>query len=183
VFHYCSKVQAGKARVDPMSILRSIVRQMAWVPETMSIASPINQVYTRLQLNRPIEGNLSSRDCECLIKEILHEAQILHGAAFRVVIDALDECEEPEKLLKSLLRATESCENVYFMLSSRPNVRIHAYVPSAVPIDIDPAKSLEDMKFFVSNEIDHRDEKLLEGAAPEMEEQLCALLLGNANGM
>lgn len=99
------------------------------------------------------------------------------------MVDALDECEEPEKLLKSLRTATESCENVHYMLSSRPNVRVHAYLPAAVPIDTEAARSLEDMMFFVTNEIEHRDEKLLSGKAPHMEEQLSTLLCGKANGM
>ena len=156
---------------------------MAWVPETASIAEPIQEIYNRLKLNRPKEGNLSSRDCEVLMRDILQQAQTLHSGSFRVIVDALDECEEPEKLLKSLRTATESCENVTFLFSSRPNVKVHTYLPTAVPIDIDAARSLEDMKYFVSNEIAHRDEKLLSGAAPQLEEELSALICQKANGM
>jgi hypothetical protein len=156
---------------------------MSWVPDTACIASPINDIYHRLKRDRPEEGNLSSRDCEGLIRDVLHQAESLHSKSFRIVIDALDECEEPETLLSSLLTATKDCNNVYFMLSSRPNVRVHAYLPGAVPVDIEAVRSLEDMMFFVANEIENRDQRLLSGKGPHMEEQLSTLLSDEANGM
>jgi len=156
---------------------------MSWVPDTASVASPIDDIYHRLKQNRPKEGNLSSRDCEGLIRDVLQQAQSSRSGPFRIVIDALDECEEPESLLKSLCTATKDCKNVFFMLSSRPNVRVDAYLPAAVPIDTEAARSMEDMMFFVTNEIDHREQRLLSGRAPHMEEQLSTLLCGKANGM
>jgi hypothetical protein len=160
-----------------------MVRQMSWVPDTASVASPINDIYHRLKRNRPQEGNLSSRDCEGLIQAILQQAQSSHSRSFQIVIDALDECEEPESLLKSLRTATKDCNNVHFMLSSRPNVRVHAFLPAAVPVDLEAVRSLEDMIFFVTNEIEQRDQRLLSGKAPHMEEQLSTLLSNEANGM
>lgn len=56
--HYCSKAQSGGKRIDQVSVLRSIIRQMAWVPEDISIASPMVEIYELLKRNRK-EGSLS----------------------------------------------------------------------------------------------------------------------------
>jgi hypothetical protein len=156
---------------------------MSWVPDTASVASPIIDIYHCLKRDRLKEGNLSSRDCEGLIRDILHQAESSHSGSFRIVIDALDECEEPENLLRSLRTATKDCNNIYFMLSSRPNVQVHAYLPAAVPVDIEAVRSREDMIVFVRNEIEHRDQRLLLGKALHMEKHLSTLLTNEANGM
>jgi hypothetical protein len=159
-FHYCSKAQSGGERIDQVSVLRSIVRQMAWVPEDNSIASPMVEIYELLKCNRK-EGNLSVENYVDLIKKIAESARKLHSASFRIIIDALDECEETKKLLKSLNEATKTCSNVFLMFSSRFNIRVPDYLlPAVIQMETKTATSSEDMTFFVSNEIERQDERL-----------------------
>ncbi|KAF7503927.1 hypothetical protein GJ744_003008 [Endocarpon pusillum] len=182
-WHYCSKAQSGGKRIDQVSVLKSILRQIAWVPETTSVASPIVEIHKRLECNRPKESNLSVKNCIDLIKDIAQSAQELHAASFRIIVDAVDECEEAGKLLKSLHEATEHCNHVFLMFSSRPNVQVPSYLGAATQVHIESAKSLDDLLFFVDNDIMRRDERLPGTDPCDLEGKLFDVICGKADGM
>jgi hypothetical protein len=156
---------------------------MAWFPETSSIASPVLDIYNRLILQRPKDGNMSAYDCERLIVEILQTSQEASAASFRIIVDALNECEEPSKLLNSLHAATRSCKNVYFLLLSRFDVRISTCFRSTIQVHTSTEKSLEDMTFFIHKVIEGRDYHLLAVDNSDLKEELITLLCYKADGM
>lgn len=126
---------------------------------------------------------MSVEDCIRLIRDIAQSAQKLHPASFRIIVDALDECEEAGKLLKSLHAATANCDHVFLMFSSRPNVQVPLYLRAATQVHIESEKSLDDLLFFVDNDIMRRDERL-PGIDPcDLEGKLFDVICDKANGM
>ena len=156
---------------------------MAWVPRTASISNHVFEVYESLNLNRPTNGNLPVQICTDIIRCIAQDAQNSRSASFRIIIDALDECEKATQLLKSLNEATKTCNNVFFVFSSRFNVQIPKYLAGATQVHITPERTSEDMMFFIHNDISSRDETLPGSNPSELEEKLSGLLKEKANGM
>ncbi|ERF69448.1 hypothetical protein EPUS_07852 [Endocarpon pusillum Z07020] len=157
---------------------------MAWVPDTNSIAEPIDAIYNRLKLNRPDYGQLSAEDCIRLIKQVAKGArEEPHRIRFRIIIDALDECEDAQDLLEYLYQAKESCGNIFFMFSSRPDIQIPQRSLPATMVKIEADKSLEDMRFFIRHEIQRRNTKLPGNKRSELEDVLQKELFERAGGM
>ncbi|KAF7508977.1 hypothetical protein GJ744_008533 [Endocarpon pusillum] len=184
VWHYCSRANMSAENYNSVSVLRSIVRQMAWVPNTNSIAEPIDAIYNRLKLNRPDYGQLSPEDCVRLIKQVAKGArEEPHRIRFRIIIDALDECNDAQNLLEYLYQAKESCGNIFFMFSSRPDVQIPPCSLPAAMVNIEAQKTLKDMRFFIRNDIQRKNTKLPGNKRSELEDILLKELCERAGGM
>ena len=181
--YYCSTIRGSGKTLGLRSVLSSIVRQMAWVPETASVAAPILKIYNRFKRDRRADGNLSVETCTKLITDIAQDAQKSHSASFKIIIDALDECEEAALLLESLTEATKTCNNVFFVFSSRANVRIPRYLAAVTQVPVTPEKTSDDMMFFIRNYISTRKESLPGQNPSELEEKLSSLLEEKADGM
>ena len=98
-----------------------------------------------------------------------------------VVIDGLDECEDPDKLLKSLREAAEGCD-AKIIIFSRPNVHTLMKAPGLRTISMSRKSVEPDLRLYLSRQfVTLQDDGLL-SCTFSCEEMVDCLLAG-ANGM
>ena len=180
--YYCSDA-SGQRSADSTAILRSLVRRLCWCAASTSISKPVQRKYDRLKLDRPNDGQLSDDDCEEILKEIFES-----GIGARIFIDALDECDDPEKVL-TVLRTISTAGRgiVKVFVSSRTDVRHRAqpYFPDACFLEINKEKTETDMEIYIQREVQEREShlRLLKGERSDLEKRLIRLLSQRAGGM
>ena len=99
-----------------------------------------------------------------------------------ILIDALDECEDPEDLLLCLKEVEDdnSCRTRLF-LSSRMHVNVSKIYENIVPT---PGGNEADLVFYIRNEVGNRKtRRLLDGKRPDLEGRLIETLTRQAQGM
>jgi hypothetical protein len=123
----------------------------------------------------------SFSECEILLHRILES-----GIKLRIMIDALDECDEPKELLKALRDASRVMPGgLELLVSSRYEVRVDEKLSNAIIVDLNRSVSDTDMITYVTTEINDReeDEKILKGKHPDLEARLIEILCRRAGGM
>lgn len=76
----------------------------------------------------------------------------------RILIDALDECDDPRELLIDLRHAYEVIPGgLELLVSSRHEVHVDDKFPNAVTIDVRSDSSESDMDTYITTEIYNRD--------------------------
>jgi hypothetical protein len=98
-----------------------------------------------------------------------------------IVLDGIDECEDPEKLIQNLQSVSSSC-NVKLLLFSRPNVHTLRKIDKSRCITVSRAAVESDLRTFF---LPHVENLQVDGLLPpgQQSEELVADLLSNANGM
>ncbi len=97
----------------PLAILQSLVSQMSWCSDGVNIEKVVTSLYKREIRQRSLECSLSISDCVGLLITLVN----LHGPT-TIVIDGLDECEGPMRLLRELFKIWDSSEHVKLFLGS-----------------------------------------------------------------
>lgn len=123
----------------------------------------------------------SFTNCETLLRGILES-----GIKLRIMIDALDECDEPKELLKALRDASQVKPGALeLLMSSRHEVRVDDKLSNAVIVDLGQSVSETDMVTYITTEVNDRekDERILEGEHPDLEDRLIKILCRRAGGM
>ncbi|KAK0124782.1 hypothetical protein ONS96_008663 [Cadophora gregata f. sp. sojae] len=183
-YFYCSRGTATNSKHSWQDVLRAILQQSAFDPKTGKISPDVLDAYTN-------SGGASSQlrdfsftnDCERLLHSIVKS-----GVKLRIMIDALDECDEPKKLLAALVKAFKVVPGgLELLMSSRYEVRVHEKfvdTPMAI-IDLRSSVSETDMYTYISTEVKERedDERLLGRKYPELEDKLIKILCERAGGM
>lgn len=160
-------------------ILQSLVRQLAWSTDNLSIAKPVKYLYDEAQKSPESgESRLSADECIRLLGQLTPSRQ--HT---RIIIDALDECSEPDELLSSLKEISLSSKGtMQFFFSSRMNVAVSEEFPECTKVEVG-SDNQDDIEFYVHTEVKKRKKRLLHGKAPELENQLVEILSRRAQGM
>jgi ankyrin repeat domain-containing protein 50 len=180
VFFYCS--QNGGKRTSPEDVFRSLVAQLAWSVDGSSIAKSVKYEYENRK-NR----ELSLDECRELLASLIALYQ-----QTTVVVDALDECEYYDRLLRSLMKMAlkRTPKAIKFFFSSRTNVTLPEGFPTWEKLELDSQKSLtgEDMKRYIQTEVKDREtlafgSRLLGGKHPALEDRLVEVLARRAQGM
>jgi hypothetical protein len=183
IYYYCSRT-AASMQSDYTVVLRSLIRQLSWTPQTSSLAGPVERLYERLSLERPDSGNLSAKKCRQLLRDLLLNTR---GSQLIMIVDALDECNEPERLLETLKDLCSiSQANIRFIFSSRlgyPGSKIAAYFPELLAVPTSETNSKGDMEVFIRKSVESQKPRLLDGKSPELEERLIKVLSEKAGGM
>ena len=101
-----------------------------------------------------------------------------------IVIDALDECEDPDDLLLCLKEVED--DNPYrtrLFLSSRMHVKVSKIYESCMIVPT-PGGNKADLAFYIRNEVENRKtRRLLDGKRPDLEVRLIETLTRQAQGM
>lgn len=181
-FYYCSD-SSGQRSSDSTTILRSFVRQLCWCAASTTVSEPVQQIYERLKRDRPKDGLLSYDECEKILKEIFE-----HGTGARIFIDALDECDDPEKVLDVLGSVSAIGKGtVKIFATSRTEVLRLAKgeFPDACFLELDELSTRVDMETYIQREVRERKPylRLLRGERPDLEDRLIELLSQRAGGM
>jgi hypothetical protein len=180
--YYCSD-SSGQRSSDSTTILRSLLRQLCWSAASTTISEPVQQIYERLKRDRPKDGQLSHDQCKKTLMEIFE-----HGSGARIFIDALDECDAPNKVLdvlRSIFTAGEGTVKIF--ATSRTKVQDLASIsfPDACFLKIDKSSTKDDMDVYIQTKVKEREKRLrlLEGKWPGLEDRLIELLSQRAGGM
>jgi len=112
-YFYCTKPSEGKPATEPGTVLRSILRQIAWISDN-EVAQPIRDALKR---NPAI---ISDENCMELIK-----LRVSESARTTVIVNALDEYENRQELLMSLVEIHDGCkERLQLLLTSQEHVKV-----------------------------------------------------------
>ena len=178
-YFYCVRQGQDQSGTDPAVILRSLVRQLAWSLDGSSISPRIRTFYDRWQYERPDSGRLSLGECSELLTELISS-----HSNITIILDALDECEEPYELLRALKTiANSSTGHIKLFVSSRLNINVSSVLIPRSKIDIQSQRISNDMDIFLHTEVKKGDRRLLKGNFPELEDRLIEVLRDRAQGM
>lgn len=155
-YFYCSKTQRlGSKTVD---ILRSIVRQLAWSPKDSQIEGIIKDAWESRQSHET--DKLSVDECKKVMRQLAGRCQ-----SITIIIDALDECNNPFELLKSLKELSFPPRKrkvpVKLFLSSRDEVRfdIKRTFPECLSINITSNSVALDLRRFIEGHVKNQLER------------------------
>lgn len=162
-------------------MLQAILRQAAYDPVNGEISAYVMNAYINAGGDSGDLRPLSITECRTLLHSILES-----GIKLRIMIDALDECQEPLSLLTALRDATlVRPGGVELLVSSRYEVRVDVKLRNAVIVDLGQSVSKTDMITYITTEVKDRekDERILEGEHPDLEDRLIEILCERAGGM
>ena len=143
---------------SPLSIetcLRSLVRQLSWDRETVMIRDVMETFYSDLQNQQSDDSTLTAGECVRILKDLIS------GVETYIMIDAIDECSNPEALLEKLKELivlmdedVDKHEPLHLLLCSRDDQAITDYFDDCLMIATSPIRSNEDQTFYIRSEID-----------------------------
>ena len=144
-YFYCSRDRD----TNTDQIIRAILRQTSADVLYTSIVPEVFNYYTSCK-NTGSDRKPSYHICIKLLKEILAS-----GLKVRIIIDALDECKDPDELLKALFDLSESSngKHLELLLASRHEVDIAGWFPDCQSVDVNERMPIDEMERFISMEI------------------------------
>lgn len=162
-------------------MLQALLRQAAYDPTKDEISEHVLDAYINAGGNSEDLQPFSFTKCEALLHKILES-----GVKLRIMIDALDECDDPKELLKALRDASRVIPGgLELLVSSRHEVHVDEKLPKAVIVDLGESVSEADMITYITTEVNDRekDERILKGKHPDLEDRLTEILCRRAGGM
>ncbi|OPB42501.1 hypothetical protein A0O28_0036180 [Trichoderma guizhouense] len=144
-FFYCNR--SGTSMQDPVVVLRSFVRQLAYRKNYGDVPKSIIQTYKKAKN----EGrNLSYKECRELISELL--SLYLFST---IVLDALDECDtEKHSLVETLLDLkANSTRPLRIFISSRPDREYLGELERKSTFKINSDDQLADIKKYLDTKL------------------------------
>jgi hypothetical protein len=159
-YFYCSEKE--KRPTDSLAVLRSLIAQLGWQRDGLSVATPLQQTYAKAdQISGA--GQLGIPQCSELLQELVH---LLPKTT--IVIDALDECSDYEVLLEVLyemFRASPEGRHVNILVSSRMHVPVNEWFSGCLCVG--PADNKEDVMNFIATEVQAHRNRFLSGRISE----------------
>ena len=185
-YFYCNASESEPERRTPEGVLRSLARQLTVsnAPQP-TIHSAVLALHSKFLDDTTTDGfeirkpNIS--DCVELIFAALDDNPAT------LIIDGLDEIDEPKRLVDALHAITGRSKNVVnVFITSRDSPAIFAMLPSIQTIRITDDKNKADIRLFATNAVTGAisDHKLLNGNVPQtLKEQLVEALVSGAGEM
>ena len=177
-FFYCSDEDPNRNR--PIWILRSILAQLMCSPNNLEVPTRLMEIYDSSRKS-PDENvvRLTADECVITLRQVISQAK-----ETTVVIDALDECEDPDELLLSLKEVEQgNPRRIRFFLSSRMHVRVSKIYESCITVST-LGRNDADLAYYIWNEVTNRKtRRLLDGKRPDLEARLIGPLTRQAQGM
>ena len=177
-FFYCSN--EDPKRRQPIWILRSILAQLACPPGDLAAPTLWTDLYNKSRKSPDgNDGMLAADKCVTLLRGVISQ-----GGGTVIVIDALDECEDPDELLLYLKKVEQgNPRKTRLFISSRMHVGVPKIYESCISVST-PGGNEADLGFYVWNEIKNRKiRRLLDGKRPDLETRLVETLSRQAQGM
>ncbi|KAL2817567.1 hypothetical protein BJX63DRAFT_102185 [Aspergillus granulosus] len=181
-FFYCSK-GAGHSS-DSLSILRSILAQLSYTSDVEEIPTSVQKRYDN-RLDNVKGGSMSLQDCQNAVIDLASG-----NRPITIIIDALDECNDYDTLLRSLKQVYDKLSDtssIHIFFSSRPtHVKVTDYFEpgsSTVMPVID--QSRQEMQWFIKTEIESPDRRLNSCLVnhPDLEKKFQDVLVKRAGAM
>ena len=148
IFFFQKALDPSTSPLDIETCLRSLVRQLSWNRETAMIRDVVERFYSGVQNQQSDDSALTAGECVKLLKNLIS------GVETYIMIDAIDECSDPEALLERLKELTvllnedtDEHEPLHLLLCSRDDQAITDYFEDCLMIATSPIRSDEDQTF------------------------------------
>lgn len=177
-YFYCSKKQGQPDGSEPVQILRGLTHQLAWSPQDSVIANPIKVLWNNGRRSK--ETKLSLNECCSMLHELTGRCQ-----RTTIIIDALDECADPNDLLERLKSLARWDTVLSLFVSSRNEVNVIQVLEGCSIMSLGSEDLVsEDMEYFIRHEVQDKrpHARLLAGRYPELESRLTDVLSRCAQG-
>jgi hypothetical protein len=180
-FFYCSSSASEPDRRNAASVLRSLVRQLTIAASRHpKIYSAVLTVYDSKAEAAKLHGfnvtPLHVRECEDLVVGALEDNPAL------ILIDALDEMDNPDDLLESLQNISTKASNVVkIMVTTRNSSQIKHKISNARMVQITHAENSPDVERFITSELDQL--ALQRKISPDTRDKLVKSLVSGSGEM
>lgn len=178
-YFYCDR--NNRDRREPISILRSFVRQLSTAQRGNAIQPPLLQLYSQKQRTGFASGKPTMRESEELLLQLI---EIYPQTT--LVLDALDECDRQTrtKLIEVFDNLLEkSTRPVKIFISSRPEPDIKHRFECGPNVGIQATDNQDDISRFVSAEIDKHEKSRRRKLSTGLREEVVQTLLEKSQGM
>jgi len=173
-FFYCNR--NDEERRQPLSVLRSYVRQLSTTPERPErIRKQLQEQCSELRRNG---ANLGLSDCS---EQLLQSVDLYPKTT--LVLDALDECDQSSRrqIVKAIELLLDSSSLVKIFISSRPDGDIRNRFCNIPSIEIRATDNEEDIKKFVRTEMaEHSSWKMF---SQDLQRDVIEVLFSKSQGM
>lgn len=168
-YFYCNASESDIERHSAAGVLRSLARQLTVLGSLQpSIHCKTLALYDRL-------AEKAKADTFAIVKPSISQCLSLILAAFEdnpatIVIDALDELDDPSELVKALNEIVQRAENVVkVLITCRSNPTMLAMMPTSRTIQVTQELNLADVRLFATELVRKSisDGKLLRGAVKQ----------------
>ena len=173
---YCSRQQQRSGTVD---IFRSLLSQIAFSADSTSVMPAIKDQYEADHRNSFTGNKLSLEACtELLIQAIQSSVRTI------IIVDALDECDKPNELLRALRDITIRSSGVNLFLSSQMHIVVDTIFDDPISVTIN-TENASDIEYFIKKELvsPERRKDTGSGMTDDLAERLGAVLFEYAHGM
>ena len=177
-FFYCSRSSTSTS--NSQAVVLNLLRQLACAEDGHTLSSSILEKYERRTQMTLKQLRISRNDLLDLIADVLDE-----WPENIIVIDALDECEDPNDLLKFLNELLGRTQKLRFLFSTRPHIAAQPLITHADQIDeIDVADhTAEDIDEFLKTKLNLHSRGERDMPSPHQATTLYNTLRELASGM
>jgi hypothetical protein len=180
-YFYCSRKEKTTQRNDTTMIVRTLVKALS--VSGHPAFEPFSENYRNSETRREGGCQLQLQSCLSLLSGSVDDNP---SKSVILIIDAIDECARPDKLLSALKEIKGSkaqARNIRIFISSRDGPDVEMHFPDMVEVDI-AANNREDIRSYLDTEIPlrrtlDRDSVMTNSQARELHN----VLLEYANGM
>jgi Cdc6-like AAA superfamily ATPase len=178
-YFYCSRKEKTTRRSDTTMIIRSLIKCLSVNGHPAFMAFLEN--YRSSETQRAGGCELQLKKCITLLRQSFSQKPT---KSIVLVVDALDECVDPNGLLKALKEIWQSGQqNLRLFLSSRMGVDVKAIFPDVIEADIGLSNT-DDIKYYLRTEIESRRSDQTDPVmTPEQATELEKVLIEYAGGM
>ncbi|KAJ8109292.1 hypothetical protein OPT61_g7566 [Boeremia exigua] len=184
-YFYCSKNNVGTLGRTAKDVIRDLLKQLTCRSLTGKVHDLVDEEYHRSKADAARHGvdllAPSMETCLSLLSTILNEQPAL------IVIDGIDELEDPSKLLlelKDLVARSLSATKVLIASRDQPSIRPH--IESYPGLTISSAHNAEDIEAFINTSLDRaiQEKRLLGGeVSVELRRFMTEALVSRASSM
>ena len=182
-YFYCDKSE--ERRKDSAEILRSLVRQFATVGCDQRVNTKVLRIYKKRKWEAEEQGDMlpSKLNLEDCVKLSI---SILGDQSATILVDALDECNDPFSLIHAFQLISESSK-VKIFLAGRDEVNgeiASHQLPSLVSVSV--TNNSEDIERYIQLEVGSmvQERRLLHGKVSQsLKEDIIMVLNQGADGM
>ena len=176
-YFYCDRNQIN--RQDPISVLRSFVRQLSTTRDGGAIHASAVRLYHKKKQTGFASGELDQNECVDLLLQYVNAYP-----QTTLILDALDECDQNLDIIKTLDNIIrESLKPIKIFISSRPDENIKERFEKGPNVSIKATDNDNDIAKFIAAKIGEDDENRRIKLSNSLKETIVAVILSKSQGM